>query len=144
MRVIIDIETRSRCDLVRCGGYRYAEDPSTEVRQFGYQIGEQPVHVWQPWRDPMPADLLAALTSDCVLVAHNAGFERAVLTGRAGAAIGMPPCIADLNRWSCTAARAAALGLARGLDQVCRALEARAAEGRRGSRADAACLHSVQ
>jgi DNA polymerase bacteriophage-type len=71
----------------------------------------------------MPSDLLAALSDPgCVIVAHNAAFERTVLTGRAGTVIGIPD-IADLDRWSCTASRAAAIGLARGLDQICRALE---------------------
>ena len=30
-RVFVDFETRSRCDLKKCGGRIYAEHPSTEV-----------------------------------------------------------------------------------------------------------------
>jgi hypothetical protein len=79
--------------------------------------------MWQPVHGPIPADLADALADDRVtLVAHNVSFERTVLPGHAGRAIGIPPCVGELSRWDCTAARAAHIGLPRDLAGVCRAL----------------------
>jgi DNA polymerase len=69
----------------------------------------------------MPADLTSVLSNEATpLVAHNAGFERLLLTGPAGARIGVPTnTIANLTRWDCTAARAAHVGLPRDLARAC-------------------------
>ena len=42
----LDLETWSKCDIKKCGGYRYAEDPSTEITLFGYAVGNEPAKVW--------------------------------------------------------------------------------------------------
>ena len=80
-RLVIDIETRSHSDLPKDGAYRYAEDPSTEVRQVGFKIDDDPVQVWQPWQDGlMPVDLLDALIDpDCT----DSRAQCAVRTDRA-------------------------------------------------------------
>jgi DNA polymerase len=121
-RLILDIETRSTCDLKRCGIAVYAAHPSTSITHVGYKIGDGPVAVWRPAKTPMPMELHAALTDPhVVLVAHNAGFEYTLLNGTPGRAIGMPD-LSDRSRWSCTAARAAQLCLPRDLGKLATAL----------------------
>lgn len=77
----IDIETRSRCDLIRHGVYRYAADPSTEILIICWALGHAPVRTWFKGQ-PMPVALtsiLAKETPGVPLMAHNAAFERLLL-----------------------------------------------------------------
>ena len=41
----VDIETFSRCDLSKCGVYKYAESPDFEILLFGYAVDGGKVHV---------------------------------------------------------------------------------------------------
>ena len=45
----IDIESFSEAPLKKCGLYRYAEDPSTEIWEVCYAFGDGAVNVWIPW-----------------------------------------------------------------------------------------------
>lgn len=71
MTLLVDFETRSRCDLKESGGRIYAEDPSTEVLcavAFDTETGD--LETWLPGDAP-PAGL------DDACAAHNAdGFDR--------------------------------------------------------------------
>lgn len=119
MRLHLDFETRSTVNLPACGVYRYAEDPTTEVILACYAIDDQPVSTWFA-PAPCPEDLYAALLdSNCTVVAHNAGFERAMLEhvlSKHGW-----PC-PHISRWDDTAARAARQALPRSLDGAASAL----------------------
>lgn len=81
MKVWIDIESFSACDLRKTGSYRYAEDPTTEVMLIGYAVENEPAAVWDLTSgDPIPKDLSNALADkDTILIAHNAMFDRIVL-----------------------------------------------------------------
>ena len=122
MRVHIDLETRSAADLRKVGQYVYSAHPATEIIVVCYAIDGGPVQTWIPPRstapgEPMPFDLALALeTPEVLLVAHNAGFERNLVSSAAGARIGFPAGLEAVERWNCTAARAAAIGLPRSLD----------------------------
>lgn len=98
MILYLDLETFSRCDIARCGGYRYAEDDSTEIMLFGYAIGKEPAKVWDLTTGaPMPADLKAAIDNpETTFVAHNSMFDRNVLK----AIIGKP--FDNPKRWKDT------------------------------------------
>lgn len=127
MKLYLDVETRSHCDLLKSGAYVYAEHPTTQVIVVCYAWGDAPVETWFPLTEPMPDDLAAAFTDPSItLVAHNAAFERTVcLVARLRA---------PLPRWNCTAARAAAMGLPRTLEGAAAALDLpvqKDAEGRR-------------
>jgi DNA polymerase len=121
MRCHLDFETRSTVDLRRSGVYRYAEDPTTAVIVVCWAVDQEPVQTWLPLKAPMPADLRAALLDNqCILVAHNAGFERTLFNRKISMAYGVP--VVPLYRWDCTAARAARMALPRSLDGAAQAL----------------------
>ena len=89
MRAVIDIETRSTADLKKVGTCVYANHPTTSITHIGYRNGHATT-VWQPARAPIPNSLADALADDRVtLVAHKAAFERLVLAGPPGRAIGL-------------------------------------------------------
>jgi DNA polymerase len=120
MRLHIDFETRSTVDLRVSGAYRYAEDPQTEVIMACYAIDEGPVQTWLHTQ-ALPDDLRAALEDEnCIVVAHNAGFEKAMLTYILGPRHGWP--VPHPFRWDDTAARAARQALPRSLDGAASAL----------------------
>ena len=68
------------------------------------------------------------------LTAHNAGFERRLLSGPPGLALGLPEALSAPQRWSDTAARAACLGLPRDLQRLCHALKLRVEKDAAGHR----------
>lgn len=134
-RAVIDIETRSAADLKEVGSHVYAEHPTTSVTHFAYKIDGGETKMWRPSCEIIPDDLYAVLVApDATLVAHNApGFERVVLTGHAGIRTGIPAAaIRPIGRWSCTAARAAVLGLPRTLEGACQALKMNVQKDREG------------
>jgi DNA polymerase bacteriophage-type len=124
-KMVIDLETRSECDLRKSGVHPYAEHGSTAITHIGYKLNDTPTKVWRPIAgSPMPGDLRTALEDPAVvLVAHNSEFEVNLLTERPGQAIGVPiAAIKPLGRWNCTASRAAACGLPRSLEGAANAL----------------------
>lgn len=128
-RLHLDYETRGVVDLTAAGVYAYAEEPRTEVILAAWAIDDEPFEVWDILGgDPIPPKLAAALLDpDVILVAHNVGFERVMSTvvGRRQGFLPEPVRLAirDPKRWSCTAARAAACGLPRALENVARVLK---------------------
>jgi len=74
MKLWLDFETRSRCDLKARGVYNYAQDASTEVLCMSYAFGDGEVTTWLPG-DPFP-DLVRNHTGQ--IRAHNAAFERLI------------------------------------------------------------------
>lgn len=103
----VDLETYSKCDIKKCGGYRYAEDPSTEITLFGYAVGNEPAKVWDLTLDVgMPEDLREAVNNpETVFIAHNSMFDRNVLKHKLGAPFGDP------KRWKDTMILAYSVGL---------------------------------
>jgi hypothetical protein len=119
--VVIDFETRSRINLTKAGAWRYAADPSTDVRCIAYAIDDDPVELWLPGNKVPAAILEAAADSDCLFVAHNAQFERAV------SKLILEPHYGWLEipveRWRCTMAAALALALPAKLAKIAEVLE---------------------
>ena len=136
LRVHLDIESRSTIDLTKTGVYVYAEHPSTEITLVCWAVDDDPVSTWRPLDEPeMPFELYILLHDRAVtLVAHNAGFERNMLSGEPGRRIGCPGGLADLARWDCTAARAAAVGLPRTLEGAGMALQLPVQKDKEGHR----------
>lgn len=60
--LFIDHESFSAADLKKCGSYRYAEDPSTEIMLTTYAFDDGPVYCYDATDGgPMPRDLRRAL-----------------------------------------------------------------------------------
>lgn len=141
----LDIETFSKTLLKQAGVYRYAECYSTEILVLCYAFGDGPVHVWIPdglipiklsrqirayvhakgglcnigFRTPQ--NLTWHARNGGKFVAHNSQFERTLLNGRAGRAIRFPKT--KRTQWICTAAKAAAHSMPRGLGALAKALK---------------------
>lgn len=136
IRVNIDVETKSLVDLRKTSAKVYARDPSTDIILVRYCREDRPddVREWLCYRGQMPRDLFDWLLDDTVqLVAHNAGFEHAILTSPHLVRKYQIPTI-TLDRWDDTAARAARQALPRSLDGSARALELPVKKDAEGSR----------
>ena len=121
VRLHLDMETRSTVDLRRSGVYRYAADTTTDVIVVCWAVDAEPVETWLPLKEPMPSPLRKLLQDpDCIVVAHNAGFERTLFNAKLALKFQVP--VIPIERWDCTAARAARMALPRSLDGAAQAL----------------------
>ena len=112
------------------GVYRYAKHPSTEVLLASWAIDDGPVK-WARVNDPAIAELIEVLGDESVrIVAHNAGFERLLLTHVLAERHGWP--VPGIDQWDCTAARAARQALPRSLDGAANALGLSVTKDREG------------
>jgi DNA polymerase len=116
--VVLDIEARCVLDLEKVGAVRWIK--RAKPLCLRYAIDGQPERLWKAG-EPIPADLLAALSDpDYLIVAHNAFFERTffkhVLIHH-----GWPEV--PLARWRCTMAMCLTLALPAALDKAAIALK---------------------
>lgn len=118
MRVNIDLETRSTVDLRKTSATIYARHESTDIHIACYCDEAKPdvVYTWRCYAEPMPGNLRGWLSDPAVtLVAHNAGFEHAMLTApHLVQKYGIPEISHD--RWDDTAERAARQAMPRSLE----------------------------
>lgn len=114
---IIDFETRSECDLRKCGAWVYSKDPSTEVLCMAWKLGDEPTKLWRRG-DLFPIRLRRHIEDGGILEAHNAFFEYGLWNNcqRTWPRV-------DWDQWSCSAAKAARFGLPRKLETVCDVLK---------------------
>ena len=125
----LDFETYSSVDLKQRGLAAYA--PNAEVLLCAYKLDDQPTEIWDVTTGAaMPRVLISALEDpDCLLLAHNAGFEKLILKH----------CLnLDLpwSRFADTMVLALTCGLPAGMDPLCKALnfdqhEAKLGDGKR-------------
>ena len=77
----IDIETYSDTDLLKCGLYKYTEDPSFAIQLFAYAYDNLPVRIIDLTKEDLPSSILQDLTNPGVTKhAHNAIFEMRCLS----------------------------------------------------------------
>jgi len=118
-KLVLDFETRSAVDILKAGGWRYSEDPSTEVvcLSFGMRHHED-IYRWEPIRIPEHRSPRCRLLTrlrvfadrpEIVFEAHNAGFEQAIWHNIMVERWGLPPLPPE--RWDDTQARALHMGL---------------------------------
>jgi DNA polymerase len=123
----IDFETRSAIDLTKVGVHRYAEDPTTGLWCFSYRFDDGPVQHWvrgQPW----PKDVNLHIGACGRVVAHNAGFERAMWNAF-NDFVNM-----TIKQQDCTMARARIMGLPGSLGALAKALNANVKKDDQGYR----------
>lgn len=108
MIVSLDLESYSEINIQDTGVYVYAQHPSTRVL-----IAVFDGLVWEPG-SPKPQNILAHIAAGGHFSAFNAGFERIMWREIMVKRYGWPEV--PLERWHCTAAQAAAMGLPKRLD----------------------------
>ena len=109
----MDIETYSDVDLIKCGGYAYADSPAFEVLLFAYSFdGEETKVIDLAQGEPLPAEVESAIFDESIIkTAFNANFERTCLSKYFGRRI-------SPKSWHCSAVQAAMLALPRSLEDV--------------------------
>ena len=118
LRFVVDIETTSACDLAACGARVYAEHPSTKILCIAWADADDPKHEPQLWRCDSGESIencFDRLLFADLLIAHNAGFERACLRQRDGR-------FAHSERWADSAMLSGAAGRPHALRDACRAI----------------------
>lgn len=115
-RLHLDYETASDLDLKKTGAYKYAQHPSTRILMLGWAFDDEPVALWEPHKDPIPARLEQGIRNPSVNKhAFNAAFERLITRHCLG--IEVPP-----EQWRCTMVESFYLGFAGGLDKCLKAV----------------------
>lgn len=130
--IVPDFETRSACDLKKCGAWRYSEDPTTEVIclrwRYSWKTGRD------GWREgqPFPTELAAALADpDVLFVPHNVAFEKAIWRNIMMPLYGWPNI--PNSRWDDSMARCANLVIPQDLDMATIVLRLDALKDNEGS-----------
>lgn len=127
----IDFETGARLDLKRVGASRYVECPDHRINCLCYTVPGQSVAGWLPGM-PLPVPLFEHVARGGTVGAHNAPFEYAVWSAWRRRDPRVPEL--RLEQLDCTMARALALSLPAGLEQLCAAIglpNRKHAEGRK-------------
>lgn len=79
MNVVIDIETKSWCDLKKCGASVYWQDPTTQIIVLCFKIDDQDKQWWWPGKNPtnaIPTGLERAIVEyGATIEAFNISFE---------------------------------------------------------------------
>jgi len=125
----LDLETRSRINLRVTGPWVYGEDWSTSVWCACFARGEGDVEAWHQG-DPVPTTIIRAYEDGVPFVAHNVGFERALIHTQLAPKHGWP--IPPIEQWWCTASMAAAMALPRDLERAASLMGCRAQKDMEG------------
>jgi DNA polymerase bacteriophage-type len=128
----VDFESRSACNLKKSGAYKYSEHPTTDILCLAFRLPnwkKGKTALWHPafphlgmkesGIDPL-VELFNWIITGELVEAHNAMFERALWRNIAVPRLGWPAIAGD--QWRCSAAKAAAHALPRGLDDAAGAL----------------------
>lgn len=118
----IDIETRSRENLITRGLMHYAMHPTTELICLAYAIDDEPVTSWfAEDGEEFPPAIIDHIKQGGIFKAHNAQFERYLFDFVISNDYDFQP--PKLEQWRCTSVQAMAHGLPASLEMVCRAMD---------------------
>lgn len=150
-RLHLDFETFSYAPLKLCGAYEYARHESTEILCACWALNEGNVYTWVPcitkaqarqfglpinafwfYGPEVPAPLAQAVANGCIILAHNASFERAIWQAVVVKRHGGPR--SKRSQFECTAVRAAAAHLPRSLEGAGMALDTKHQKDKEGAR----------
>lgn len=112
--LVIDFETRSECDLKKCGGYIYASHPSTTILCMGFSY-QGKKYLWKE-NESLPPELFKFIGECDFVVSHNYMFEY-YIWNIVGKNKFLFPDI-PFHKWDCTLSRACAYALPRGLEML--------------------------
>lgn len=133
--LIIDFETRSRCDLLKHGAYTYAKHSSTTLLFCAFvELYGNREFLWTPQRRELPVWVLDLLEHRKLpkryVMAHNAQFDRLIWEYVAAERFNFPDL--SFERWYCTSAQCRVNGLPASLEDAGRALDSRHKKDSRG------------
>lgn len=139
MKVTLDFETRSECDLKKEGAFKYSLHPTTMPTCLAFKLRGHKARlikfddINQPWRE-LPKefrhDWIRLIVDGYLFVAHNAFFETCIYKNILVARYGWPDI--DFRNFRCTAAKAAACALPRSLGGAGEAMNLSTQKDRRG------------
>lgn len=136
---LCDFETASSANLKKTGAWRYAEDPTTEILCLGWTDGAT-FRVLAPYELPVeicPEQFIKLVDNpDCIFIAHNVAFEKAVWRNVMMPVYGWPDIPND--RWHDTQSVCAMKGLPLKLERAASALGLKMQKDMEGSRATVA------
>jgi len=119
MRLVLDLETTSTCDLRKTGAQVYAEHPDTRITVLCYAVDDEPVETDVAASCRVPDRFAAAVRAGATVVAHNYIFEFHLYHNKL-VPLGWP--VIPLAQWSCTMARSLVAGYPASLDVGGRAI----------------------
>lgn len=123
MKLTIDFETQSACEIKKHGAWVYSEHPTTEVLCLAYKWKGRTSGLIIPGVEPAEVviPLLQDLLSNATTIeAHNMSFEVAIWKNVCEKKYGWPPL--PVHKLRCSAAKAAMHALPRSLGQACKSL----------------------
>ena len=127
-----DFETRSACNLKKSGSWKYSMDPSTEALCMAFRLPNWKKGKTALWHPAFPqfgmpeegvdelVELFNWIIEGELVEAHNSWFERGIWRNVMEPRFGWPAM--GTKQWRCSAAKAAAHSLPRGLDDAAAAL----------------------
>ncbi len=118
--VLLDFETASHTDLKRCGAWRYAECPTTEVICLAFERQGSAREIWYPGQETQTSLYVLARDPNALFVAHNVAFEKAIWRSIMVPLYGFPDI--PNNRWHDTMAACAMRSLPQKLDAAAKVL----------------------
>ncbi len=120
--IIIDFETKSRCDLIKEGTANYVADPSTDIICLAlYNLETEHKQIWYPTDGPLPEIMRYNLEHADRIGAHYAEFDMGIYEYIGVGDYGFPSI--ELKRWYCTSAQCRVNAIPAGLDDAARALD---------------------
>src|SRR6185436_8503592 len=136
-RATVDFETRSTVPLAGSrgwGSWRYSIDPTTEVLCLAFRLPywkKGRVELWHPAFPHLGieeegrslGELFLWVHDGGLVEAHNAFFERCIWLNKCVGKMKQPWPEIHADQWRCSAAKAAAHTLPRGLDEALEAMK---------------------
>lgn len=102
------------CDLPTHGHINYALHPDTQIRVWGFALGDEDVRTWEPGK-PFPRHIRRHIKNGGLVVCWNAQFDRTIWQ-QIGPEVGMPE--AKLEQFLDAMAQASTSGLPQGLGKA--------------------------
>lgn len=143
-RITIDFETRSHCDILKAGAYKYSQDPTTEVLMISIIFPDSDPDSPYLWynaevlakhgiknhpRDEAALERMFKLLGEGMLIeAHNAGFEIDIWNNICVPKMFWPEV--PIEQWRCSAAKGAYYALPRSLENLAKSLKIKDSEGK--------------
>ena len=124
MKLTIDFETRSVCDIKKHGAWVYSEHQNTDALMLAVMADDKPMGIWMnkiTGCEGIPKERIFELMDKAdIIEAHNVGFERAIWQNVCRRRYGWPEL--PIHKLRCSMAQCAYHSLPMGLDAASAAL----------------------